>query len=218
MILQDRLKELKELAKKAIDKPAAFGEDIDLSKYPTKEDTEYGKISSIKDIDDDYKKSLLNAGIDIEEKERSGSYLQIDNEVIYSKAFDNVEIMPISKALEKYDWLINYYWKAVKVDMDKYTARAELERTDGYFIRVPKGVKVKMPVQACLFIGSENTSQNVHNIIIVEENAELHVITGCATAPHVKSGLHIGISEFYIKKNGKLTFTMIHNWGEKCPC
>jgi hypothetical protein len=26
--------------------------------------------------------------------------------------------------------------------------------------------------------------------------------------------MHLGISEFYIKKGGKLTFTMIHNWGE----
>jgi Fe-S cluster assembly scaffold protein SufB len=26
------------------------------------------------------------------------------------------------------------------------------------------------------------------------------------------SGLHIGVSEFYIKRGAKLTFTMIHNW------
>jgi hypothetical protein len=52
----------------------------------------------------------------------------------------------------------------------------------------------------------------VHNIVIAEENSELHIITGCATSPMSASGLHIGISEFYIKKGAKLTFTMIHNW------
>ncbi len=30
----------------------------------------------------------------------------------------------------------------------------------------------------------------------------------------MKSGLHVGISEFYVKKGAKLTFTMIHNWAE----
>ncbi|MEM2991220.1 MAG: SufD family Fe-S cluster assembly protein, partial [Halobacteria archaeon] len=52
-------------------------------------------------------------------------------------------------------------------------------------------------------------------IIIAEEGSELHIITGCTTAPEVKSALHIGISEFYVKKNAKLSFTMIHNWAEE---
>jgi Fe-S cluster assembly scaffold protein SufB len=30
----------------------------------------------------------------------------------------------------------------------------------------------------------------------------------------MKRGIHIGISEFFIKKNAKLSFTMIHNWAE----
>ncbi len=50
--------------------------------------------------------------------------------------------------------------------------------------------------------------------MIVEEGAELHVITGCTTSPHLKRWLHVGIPEFFIKKNAKLSFTMIHNWAE----
>jgi Fe-S cluster assembly scaffold protein SufB len=30
----------------------------------------------------------------------------------------------------------------------------------------------------------------------------------------VRSGLHIGVSEFFIRPGGRLTFTMIHNWAE----
>ena len=52
----------------------------------------------------------------------------------------------------------------------------------------------------------------MHNIIIAEEGSELHIITGCATAPDQESGLHLGISEIYIKPGAKLTFTMIHRW------
>jgi Fe-S cluster assembly scaffold protein SufB len=54
----------------------------------------------------------------------------------------------------------------------------------------------------------------VHNIIIAEEGSELHIITGCSSSPHMKRGIHVGISEFFIKKDAKLSFTMIHNWAE----
>jgi Fe-S cluster assembly scaffold protein SufB len=54
----------------------------------------------------------------------------------------------------------------------------------------------------------------VHNIVIAEEGSELHVITGCTTSPSVKTGLHVGISEFFVGKNATLSFTMIHNWAE----
>jgi len=124
-----------------------------------------------------------------------------------------VEVMSISKALESYDWLLDYYWKALSVDMDKFTALAEVKRTEGYFIRAKKGVKIDLPIQACLYLKTPRIAQNVHNIIIVEEGAELHVITGCVT-PKKAEGLHIGVSEFYVKKGGKLTFTMIHGWTE----
>nr|MDA3821077.1 SufD family Fe-S cluster assembly protein [Bacteroidales bacterium] len=84
-----------------------------------------------------------------------------------------------------------------------------------YFIRALPGVKTEHPVQSCLYIAKEGFSQNVHNIVIAEEGSELHIITGCATAPHLMSGLHVGVSEFYVKKGAKLIFTMIHDWGEK---
>jgi len=101
------------------------------------------------------------------------------------------------------------------VDADKYTAKAQLELHDGYVIRALPGSRVIYPVQACLYLDKENLSQYVHNLIIAEEGSELHVITGCATAPHLRRGLHVGISEFFVKKNAKLSFTMIHQWAEE---
>ena len=54
----------------------------------------------------------------------------------------------------------------------------------------------------------------MHNIIIAEEGSELHIITGCASKHEIEMGLHLGVSEFYVKKNAKTTFTMVHNWAE----
>jgi hypothetical protein len=86
---------------------------------------------------------------------------------------------------------------------------------EGYFIRVEAGVRLAHPVQSCLYIAKQGFAQNVHNVVIAEPGSDLHIITGCATAPHLTAGLHIGVSEFYVKKGARLTFTMIHDWGEK---
>jgi len=96
----------------------------------------------------------------------------------------------------------------------KDTAAAELELHDGYVIRALPGKRCMFPVQACLYISKDGLQQNVHNIIIAEEGSELHIITGCSTSPHARRGLHVGVSEFFIKKGAKLTFTMIHNWAD----
>ena len=60
----------------------------------------------------------------------------------------------------------------------------------------------------------DRLAQDVHNVVSAEEGSELHVITGCATSPHVRSGLHVGVSEFYVKRGARLIFTMVHNWPE----
>jgi len=89
-----------------------------------------------------------------------------------------------------------------------------MELHDGYVIRSLPGAKSEYPVQACLYLDKQGIQQNVHNIVIAEEDSELHIITGCSTSPHLTKGLHVGVSEFYVKKNAKLSFTMIHNWAE----
>ena len=120
--------------------------------------------------------------------------------------------MGITQALETHNWLEDYWWRAVSVDADKFTAHAELYPNNGYFIRTLPGVKAIYPVQACLYLAHRNLAQSVHNIVIAEENSELHIITGCTSRPIEASGLHIGVSEFYVRRGARVTFTMIHNW------
>lgn len=171
------------------------------------------KLSQIEATD---AKQLLDVGVDIDENARIGTFIQKDNSVIHCKTRqEGIEVMGISQAQEKHGWLSDYMWKNISQDTDKFTREANKSSHQGYFIHALAGVKTKDPIQSCLYIAKEGFSQNVHNIVVAEQGSELHIITGCATAPHLVSGLHIGISEFYVKKGAKLTFTMIHDWGEK---
>ena len=162
----------------------------------------------------EHKERLLMSGVDLSGKERSGSFIQKDTQILLALArHAGLEVMPIAEALETHEWLAEYFWKAVPADADAYTKATHREKeVKGVFVRAKRGVKIPFPVQACFFIASEHTAQKVHNIIIAEEDAELHLITGCATPEKFGSAVHIGVSEFYVGKNAKMSFAMIHNW------
>jgi Fe-S cluster assembly scaffold protein SufB len=209
----DSSKSFKEKAEAAAGKAAAVGEDIDLGRYVSEDEKpDYQKDPSV--LPPEAKQRMLDAGIILDDaSQRSGTYIQMDNTPVHSSiGQDGIEIMPVSEAAEKFDKFADYWWQAVPVDQDKYTASVELNQNNGYFIRALPGEKTVFPVQACLYLAKENLAQNVHNIIIAEEDSELHIITGCTTASKEESGLHLGVSEFYIKRGAKVTFTMIHSW------
>ena len=174
-----------------------------------------GGIADMRDLSDVDKKRLLYAGIDVTEQGRSGSFMHVNHGGVRCESFqEGLEVMGIKDALEKFNGLPDYYWKLIDKNQDDITRAAAENLHGGYFIRVKKGVKIADPVQSCLLIQGDGTGQNVHNIVVVEEGAELHVISGCSTAEGTKDAAHLGISEYYVEKGGKLTFTMIHNWGE----
>lgn len=207
---------LKKRAEKARKKKAALGEDIDIEQFEKEEAGEHEEIKSLEELPEKDKETLLKVGVEATGAGRAGSFMQIDQSgVCTSCTSESIELMGIQQALEKYNWLSDYMWNAVPVDTDKYTAETALGEPGGYFIRSLPGSREIFPIQACMFIGDQNVRQTVHNIVIAEENSELHIITGCSTGSDVQSALHIGVSEFYIKKGAKITFTMVHNWAEQ---
>jgi len=205
--------EFDDKAKEAKDKKAALGPDIDLDSYCVEGECHL-PVENLDELPREDKELMLKAGVDASQDGRSGTYVQKDTTAIYATSLmDGLEVLPIKEAL-KQDWVNEYYWKLVPVDQDKFTAKAYTDLHNGYVIRTMPGAKVTFPVQACLYLHQDALSQNVHNLIIASEDSELHVITGCVSGAHVNKGLHVGISEFYVKKNARLSFTMIHHFAE----
>ena len=177
--------------------------------------SEVEAVTSIEELNEEELKKLKETGIQPDEAGRVGSFIQTNCSVVKCDCnIPGVELLPVTEALKKYDWLKDYWWKLVSKEKDPFTQETERHLDNGYFIRARAGEKVVYPLQTCLYIRNDKVAQRVHNIILAEEDSELHVISGCATHPHLTSGLHIGISEFYVKKGAKLIFTMVHNWGE----
>ncbi len=201
-------------AKEGVFKKSPFGPDIDLGGF-TMQAVDLDKVVSLTDLPKEFKERSLCVGLDARAVHRAGSFFQADHSVMLSESRQKgLEVMSMGDALRRYAWLEDYWWEALEPGADKYTAQAELRMTQGYFLRAMSGVKVEFPLQACMYMTKDGLAQNVHNIIIAEEGSELNIITGCTTAQTVRTGLHVGISEFYVKKNARVSFTMIHNWAE----
>lgn len=162
------------------------------------------------------KARLEQTGLEVGMEHRTGSFFQKDQEVIHcTSVAEGLEVIPIAEAMEKHPWIEDYLWNAVPADKDKYTSYvASQEEPRGVVIIAHEGSKPIYPLQACLYLVDEPV-QHVHNIVIARDGAELHLISGCASATHEQQGAHYGVTEFYVGKGAKITSTMIHNWGAK---
>ena len=181
----------------------------------TSEAPHHDEIKDLSALADADRERLLRAGID-KKQPAAGTFVHSDHNTVYCNSrLKGVELAPISYALFKHDWLRDYYWKIMDRDKDAFTELAAERKEGGYYIRTEKGAKVNYPVQACMYLETNALAQDVHNIVIAEEGSELNIISGCASGPNVRSGLHVGVSEMYVKKGGTLSFTMVHDWAEE---
>ena len=144
---------LKEKAKAAASKPAAMGEDIDLGAFINEAEPQSYRADASQ-LPRRAKEQILGVGVMLDDAcQRAGTYVQTNNTPVHISATqEGIEVMAVSQAMKKYDWLPDYFWKAVAVDTDKYTASVELGQYDGYFFRALPGAKAEYPVQACLYL------------------------------------------------------------------
>ncbi len=167
-------------------------------------------------LDKATKQNLKKVAYD-ENQERSASFLATDSNILETySAVNGLEILPIETALQKYAWLKDIFFTLVEKDKDTYVK--EVASSDillGYFIRIKAGMKVTLPVYTCYMINSDKFTQCTHNIIIAEENSEIHLINGCTSNAHILSGRHLGVTEYFIKDGATVTSTMIHSWGKE---
>ncbi len=205
-----RLEELRRRAETALSKPAKYGPDVDVTQFSVPP-----SLTSYEEVLRASSHLLASVGIDLTGRGSAGTYLQVDEEAVeIDVRAPGLRVMNLQQALEE-GIVDDYFWRAVPVDADKYTAAAELfGRRQGYVVIAERGAKIETPVQTCLLMSAPGAIQAPHNIVIVEEGAELHVVTGCLTMME-RAGLHAGVSEFYVKRGGKLTYTMIHAWDEQ---
>ena len=159
------------------------------------------------------KNEIKEAGIDIDSNKTT--YFLTDSLETFKNETSSFIFIPFKEAIKKYpDIIEKYTWKLVDKDKDDITKKVYEETQGGYFIWLKEGHKEFLPLQACFYIKSSLYEQKVHNLIILEDNAELHIINGCLSSSSSSDSTHYGITEIYVGKNSFLSYTMVHNWNE----
>lgn len=190
--------------------------DIDFDSYNffSLENESTNKIKNVSELDTQSINDLSNVGILFTDNEKEGMYLLYgDNEVVKSSKIAGLEITPINEALKRNPNLEEkYFFKAVDRDLDEFTSAVSQTIPRGYFIHVDKNVKIDTPIQTAFFMNKESLSMSPHNIVVLEEGSQIHLLTGCTSSCFLTRGLHVAITENYIGKKATLINTMIHNW------
>jgi len=146
-------------------------------------------------------------------KKDVGEFL-IDNQEIKicRSNVSGVELTSLDSACKKDADVQKKKWLLIKKDSDEITKKVSNGFDNGYFVRSKKGTKIDGFIQTCLSIGSKGVEQNVHNMVIADDFSEMHVLTGCLTTSQVKQSRHHGVTEIYVGRGAKLTYTMVHSW------
>ena len=153
-----------------------------------------------------------------EKQSLAGVGAQYDSEVVYHSVHKELEeqgviYTDIETAIVKYgDMLKEYFMTLITVNDHKFAALHGAVWSGGSFIYVPKGVKVKMPLQSYFRLNAPEAGQFEHTLIIVDEGADLHFIEGCSAPKYQKNALHAGAVELFVRKGARLRYSTIENW------
>ncbi len=144
------------------------------------------KSSSWDSVPEEIKRTFDKLGIpESERKFFAGAEAQYDSEVVYSHiredlARDGVVFVSTDEAVKKYPELMKRYFGTVIPPTDnKYAGLNTAVWSGGSFIYVPKGVKLKLPLQAYFRINTEKAGQFERTLIIADEGADVTYIEGC---------------------------------------
>jgi Fe-S cluster assembly protein SufB len=171
------------------------------------------------DVPDDVKRTFERLGIPEQERKfLAGVEAQYDSEAAYSnvkKAVSEQGVIFVNSAegLKEHEEIFRpWFGKVIPTGDNKFSALNSAVFSGGSFIYVPKGVKVKHPLQAYFRINSENFGQFERTLIIVDEGAELTYMEGCTAPKFETTTLHSAVVELVAMKGAKLQYITVQNW------
>ncbi len=153
-----------------------------------------------------------------ERKVLAGVGAQYESEVVYHRLKEEWEklgviFLDMDDAVRQHPELVKeYFMKCIPPTDHKFAALHGAVWSGGTFLYVPKGVKVREPLQAYFRMNAKNMGQFEHTLIIVEENAEAHYIEGCSAPKYGSQALHAGCVEIFVKPNAKCRYSSVENW------
>ncbi|MDD4000188.1 MAG: Fe-S cluster assembly protein SufB [Bacilli bacterium] len=171
------------------------------------------------EVPDKIKETFEKIGIpEAERKYLAGVSTQFESEVVYHNTLEELKeegvlFCDTDTALRLYpEYFMEYFGKVVPYSDNKFAALNSAVWSGGSFIYVPKGVKIKKPLQSYFRINSQQMGQFERTLIIVDDEASLNYVEGCTAPIYSKDSLHAAIVEIYVGKGSYCRYSTIQNW------
>ncbi len=178
-----------------------------------------GEATSWGDVPKDIRRVYDRLGIpEAERKVLAGVGAQYESEVIYhslKKEWDELGVifLDMDDALRLHPDLVRqYFMQCVPPSDHKFAALHGAVWSGGTFLFVPKGVRVRDPLQAYFRMNARNMGQFEHTLIVVEDDADVHYIEGCSAPKYGSQALHAGLVEIFVKPGAHCRYSSVENW------
>ncbi|MFA9289449.1 MAG: Fe-S cluster assembly protein SufB [Weeksellaceae bacterium] len=179
------------------------------------------QVNSWEDLPAEIKETYDRIGVpEAEKKFLAGVSAQYESEVVYesiNKELDKQGVIfcDMDTGLRKYPEIVKeYFGKLIPPQDNKFAALNSAVWSGGSFVYIPKGVHVKLPLQAYFRINSERFGQFERTLIIADEGSSVHYIEGCTAPIYTSDSLHSAVVEIFVKKDARVRYTTVQNWSK----
>jgi Fe-S cluster assembly protein SufB len=171
------------------------------------------------DLPPEIKETYDRIGVPEAEKDfLAGVSAQYESEVVYESmnkalAEQGVLFCDMDTAVKKYPEIVRKYFGTLIPPHDnKFAALNSAVWSGGSFVYVPKGVEVKLPLQAYFRINAEKFGQFERTLIVAEEGSFVHYVEGCTAPIYSTASLHSAVVEIFVHKDARVRYTTVQNW------
>jgi Fe-S cluster assembly protein SufB len=148
----------------------------------------------------------------------AGVEAQFDSEAAYSNMKEELTKLGVifvnsTDGLKEHaDIFRPWFGKVIPTADNKFSALNSAVFSGGSFIYIPKGVKLKQPLQAYFRINSENFGQFERTLIVADEGSEVMYMEGCTAPKFETATLHSAVVELVALKGAKIQYVTVQNW------
>ena len=148
----------------------------------------------------------------------AGVEAQFDSEAAYSNMKEELTKLGVifvnsTEGLKEHEDIFRpWFGKVIPTADNKFSALNSAVFSGGSFIYIPKGVKLKQPLQAYFRINSENFGQFERTLIIADEGSEVMYMEGCTAPKFETATLHSAVVELVALKGAKIQYDTVQNW------
>jgi Fe-S cluster assembly protein SufD len=124
-------------------------------------------------------------------------------------------VLPLETAAAEHPELVERYLGKIETARTPFTARNDRDWVGGFFVHVPRGVRLEVPVLLTLIQDQAGRTVSPRTLIVLEDGAEAEVWSQATSSSADLEALINGVVEIHVGQNARLRFVDVQDLSEK---